>query len=373
MSKFTLKDFPSLQAGSSRKKIPVAYLSIAPLSQAVNTVKNLRAQGLNVTHLFTFETPSDTNELEFTVIHMSEAAQVYPYPEYVLITDNVEINFAKKFAGEFKIILPTMIRYSKPEQVYETFMAHLDDLREVYESLIDEESKKTFRGYWLGIISNQISKVVYANTPQYICAGFTPENGAIVIDCGAYDGGTAMRFVNMGCKVYSFEPGKDMFAVARKVAEENNFVVENFGLGSHEHTANFDTKLRAISNDAQESYSVPIKTLDSYVGEKKLPRVDFIKMDVEGAEPDILKGAAATIAKYKPILALSAYHKLDDFWTLMNFIKSIRPDYEFALRQYATKPEDVAEFFPEERVKLFETVGLDISLPNYEECVLFAR
>ena len=355
------------------KKIPVAFLSLQSIDNAVETVKNLRAQGLNITNLFTGEFFSDTNNLEFNVSHLSEAAHVYPQPEYVWITTTTAVNFAKKFVGECKILLPSKIGDSTTDQVYEFFMAHLDDLREVYESLIDEESKKTFCGFWLGRISNQISEIVYANTPQYICAGFVPERDAIVIDCGAYDGGTAVRFVNMGCKVYAFEPGKDMFDVARKVAEEKNFVVENFGLGSHEHTANFDAKLRAISNDAQQSDDVAIKTLDNYVGEKNLPRVDFIKMDVEGSELDILKGAAVTIAKYKPILALSAYHKLDDFWTLMNFVKSIRPDYEFALRQYATTPEDIADFFPKEIVNLFEFVGLDVSLPNYDECVLFAR
>ena len=58
---------------------------------------------------------------------------------------------------------------------------------------------------------------------------------------------------------------------------------------------------------------VQIMSIDSYVAEKKLPRVDFIKLDVEGAELDTLKGAATTIARFKPILALSAYHKWETF------------------------------------------------------------
>ena len=96
-------------------------------------------------------------------------------------------------------------------------------------------------------------------------------------------------------------------------------------------------------------------------------------MDVEGAELDILKGAAITIAKYKPILALSAYHKLDDFWTLTRFIKSIRPDYEFAMRQYTNSKEDlpyIFEPFSEDVAALFD---LDLNMPGPDECVLFAR
>ncbi len=96
-------------------------------------------------------------------------------------------------------------------------------------------------------------------------------------------------------------------------------------------------------------------------------------MDVEGAELDILKGATITIAKFKPILALSAYHKLDDFWTLTNFIKSIRPDYEFAMRQYATTTEDITDWFPKNIVDMLNYFEMAVDMPNYEECVLFAR
>ena len=275
--------------------------------------------------------------------------------------------------SDSKIITPMAIRGQSTEYVYELFMVHLDDLWEVYESLIDEESKKTFCGYWLGCISNQLSKIVYANTPQYICPGFLPKEGDIFIDCGTYDGATAVRFVNMGCKVYGFEIEKNLYAKARKVAEEKNFIVENLGLGSRKHEMKYISSGAATRLSSQGTETTQITTIDNYVGENKLPRVDFIKMDVEGAELDILKGAAITLAKYKPTLALSAYHRLDDFWTLTKFIKSIRPDYEFAMRQYATKPEDIADWFSKEKIDILNAFGLEVSDPNYEECVLFAR
>ena len=304
---------------------------------------------------------------------MSLAAQIYPQPEYVFVFGSVEANFAKNFMSGYKIINPASIRGKSPEYVYELFIAHLDELQEVYESLIDEESKKTFRGFWLGRISNQISSVIYANTPQYICAGFIPPRDAIVIDCGAYDGATSAHFAGMGYKVYSFEIEKKLYARAHELAKEKNFIVENLGLGSHKHEMKYLSAGAATRFSLQGTDTAQVITLDSYIGEKQLPRVDFIKMDVEGAELDILKGAATVIARYKPILALSAYHKLDDFWTLTKFIKSLRPDYEFALRQYATTPEDIADWFSKEMLALFEAFGINAALPNYEECVLFAR
>jgi hypothetical protein len=55
----------------------------------------------------------------------------------------------------------------------------------------------------------------------------------------------------------------------------------------------------------------PLTTIDKLVSELKLERVDFIKMDIEGAEPKALAGAHDTLAKYHPRLSISAYHKPD--------------------------------------------------------------
>ena len=310
--------------------------------------------------------------LDFNVVHVSQAEQIFPQPEYVFVFGDIEARVAIKNFPSSKI---SALNNGNTENIYETFMAHLDDLQEVYESLIDEESKKTFRGYWLGRISNRLGEIVYSNTPHYICAGFIPERGAIVFECGVFDGGTATIFSEMGYKVYGFEMDRKNYERTLKVAEEKNFVVENLGLGSFKHEMAYthvNGNIGASHLNSNGSDKTKIITLDSYVGEKNLPRVDFIKMDVEGAELDILKGAAMTIARYKPILALSAYHKLDDFWTLMNFVKSVRPDYEFALRQSYETPEEEPANFPN-GAEYLTRLGLEPDTRNFYECVLFAR
>ncbi|MBR4153211.1 MAG: FkbM family methyltransferase [Selenomonadaceae bacterium] len=74
--------------------------------------------------------------------------------------------------------------------------------------------------------------------------------------------------------------------------------------------------------------------LDTYVKRNNLPRVDYIKLDIEGAELEMLHGAAKTITRCKPKMAISAYHKPEDLWTLATYIKSLRADYEFEFRHY---------------------------------------
>ena len=355
-------------------KIPVAFLSIESTAKAVADTKKLRSQGLNVKQLITRFEPR--NEDDFDVIALDEATKIHPQPEYIFTDGILAPRVALKNFPASKVIGLD----GNTNSAYEIFMTHLSDLREVYESLIDEASRKTFCGYWLGRISNRLGEIVYSNAAHYLIDGFIPERGAIVIEAGVLDGGTATVFAEMGYKVYGFEMDKISYARSLPVAEENNFVVENFALGSYKRKAHYDAtgqnSSKLIDGGAE---TVKVITLDSYVRKKNLPRVDFIKLDVEGAELDILKGAVTTIARFKPILALSAYHKFDDFWTLMNFVKSVRPDYEFAMRQSYESPEEEPSclkdehFFKGVDIDLLFALGLEPDTRNYNECVLFAR
>ena len=60
----------------------------------------------------------------------------------------------------------------------------------------------------------------------------------------------------------------------------------------------------------------------------------FIKMDIEGAEIEAIKGACSTISKHKPDLAISVYHKIDHLWKIPLLLKSLKNNYKFYLRSY---------------------------------------
>jgi hypothetical protein len=73
---------------------------------------------------------------------------------------------------------------------------------------------------------------------------------------------------------------------------------------------------------------------DFFNGKLEHEMPTFIKLDIEGAEREALLGAKNIIAKYKPKLAICAYHKPEDVYELAETIASIRSDYNFVLRQH---------------------------------------
>jgi len=78
--------------------------------------------------------------------------------------------------------------------------------------------------------------------------------------------------------------------------------------------------------------SVKFTTVGKFVEANKLPRIDFIKMDLEGHELKVLAGARETIKTFKPYLALRAYHRGDDLIKLPKFLLELNPNYKFYLR-----------------------------------------
>jgi hypothetical protein len=89
--------------------------------------------------------------------------------------------------------------------------------------------------------------------------------------------------------------------------------------------ANTVIKDRIESNNTYEK--IKLTTLDNFVHEQNLGKVDFIKADIEGAERDMLKGAGGVLKEFAPKLALCTYHLPDDPEMLESLIKDANPNY----------------------------------------------
>jgi FkbM family methyltransferase len=64
-------------------------------------------------------------------------------------------------------------------------------------------------------------------------------------------------------------------------------------------------------------------SVDDFVNSEKLPRVDFIKMDIEGSELSALRGSSDTLRRFCPKLAISIYHRPKDLYEILEFISSV--------------------------------------------------
>jgi FkbM family methyltransferase len=165
--------------------------------------------------------------------------------------------------------------------------------------------------------------------------------GDIVIDAGCLIGETAIYF-SRKCRetgrVYAFEPVAPLANAARNniAANVEGDIAEVIcaGLGAKNEEVNFTFIPLGSYATEDGSEKAQLVSLDSWIKERRIS-VNFIKMDIEGAELAALEGAADTIQRYRPKLALSLYHNPDDIVTMLNYIKSLSSTYNFYIRDHS--------------------------------------
>ena len=161
-----------------------------------------------------------------------------------------------------------------------------------------------------------------------------------IIDAGAFTGDTSLPLSKRTTKnVYAFEPFKDSFEILKKNISDNNIeniIPVNRSLGNINGERSLflsGNNVQGITSDATlRSYDNEIKvqetTIDTFVEENNL-EVGFITIDVEGAEMDLLEGALNTIKTQKPLLYISMYHKVSDYFDIIPWVANLDLGYEF--------------------------------------------
>ncbi len=165
----------------------------------------------------------------------------------------------------------------------------------------------------------------------------TYEEDEVYVDAGSYDGDTIKLFMERAhgrfARILAFEPDRATFErlVANFAAETR---VEPFNMGLHRTRAvlSFDhAGTRGSTLVDRGGSEIPVVGLDEVA---RGTRVTYIKMNIEGAEIDALGGAAQTIRRWRPKLAVAAYHRPADLWQVPATIREINPGYRLYLRQH---------------------------------------
>jgi len=174
--------------------------------------------------------------------------------------------------------------------------------------------------------------------PYFLNEIFDLDKCGVFFDGGAYIGDTietAQKYIPNLRLIYAFEPNKETYKklIDNKRIKRRDVKFFNNGLGKKE--GKFRFKNDDASSRISEEGSEVIKVLSA--GEfvstlRKDEQPDFIKLDIEGAELDVIDSLDRYIARYKPDLAISIYHKLEDLWTIPLKLKMFCPQYHIYIR-----------------------------------------
>lgn len=174
--------------------------------------------------------------------------------------------------------------------------------------------------------------------------------GTAFVDGGCLNCRTSYSFVDW-CggdysKIFAFEPDPISASICRENLSKQSirgFRLIEAGLSDHVGEVTFRTGLYNCSHIVEEDCGeenveiLPVTTIDHTVGEEQ---IGFIKMDIEGAEFDVLHGAKGVVVRDRPLLALSVYHRTGDMLAIMDYLHNLVPEYRFWLRHYSVGPAD---------------------------------
>lgn len=172
--------------------------------------------------------------------------------------------------------------------------------------------------------------------------------GDVVIDGGGCWGDTALYFaaqVGARGEVYCFEFEPHNLEVLRQNLALNPRlegvvkIVPNAMWDESDQALGYDPNgpatTVALGQEGQPAGAqVATLSIDDLVGRQSLAKVDFIKMDIEGAELSALKGAEQTLRDFRPTLAISVYHRPDDLVAIPDYLEGLGLGYEFFLDQF---------------------------------------
>ncbi len=266
-----------------------------------------------------------------------------------------------KTGEEHELYIPDMPVVDEEYFTADFYNKHYNEIKKAYELLSDEKSKELFSA----IINYKLSaeaKFLHMSTSSVDEMYSLLDCDAITcaVDAGAYNGDTVKQmlayFGNLK-KIYAIEPDCKNCKKLRTLADTiENCEIKIFesALWNCNDTADFSSSNNRNSSLLNSSHKhkdmqISLIALDGIISE----RVDYIKYDVEGVEKQALEGSMQTIEKYRPALLVSAYHKSEDVFSLVNMLSSRLSDYLFFLRRKMCYPAWEINLYaiPKEKVK----------------------
>jgi len=168
----------------------------------------------------------------------------------------------------------------------------------------------------------------------YDADGANPRAGSVIVDCGAFTGDTLPFFfeaTKRNCHVYAIEAFasnyRRLIETIAKLDGTHLVTPVQLAVGAEPgeviiagDTINADGGAGIAVSSRQTQERVRCKTLDSLFRDGSKGRVGYIKIDVEGADLDVLKGGARLLRETRPVVAVAAYHTPEHLWQIPRYL-----------------------------------------------------
>lgn len=232
------------------------------------------------------------------------------------------------------------------------YASHLPELREVAGLLVDDESLRVLVGAVKCRVFDDNLAGELLSLPQYFPSEIKGlfRQDEVFYDCGAYIGDTTEAFLEQTKgifqAVYAFEMDPAIF----KRLESNRRLLDDrisifpIGISDRNGEADFTPMAEGDGSSYVIRFSgnliangvAQLRSLDALREKGVLAKpATFIKMDIEGAEMDALRGMKHMLRSHKPKLAVCVYHKPEDLWEIPLFVHEMVPEYRMILRQHS--------------------------------------
>lgn len=216
---------------------------------------------------------------------------------------------------------------------------HRADIIRAYDLLADERSREVFTGALHFLYTGRLDYLrAVESGKDEVFRNILRLQNETYLDLGAYRGDTVDEFLHYSKgyeNITAVEPNpKNYRKLCDHIAKIPNAAAVNAGVSDRGGIMRISKKAGRMPVLGDESgVAVPVTTVDE-IGCSPT----YIKVDIEGMESAMLRGARDTLRTLRPKLNLAAYHRNEDFFSLILQLHSINPDYDIFLRKHPYIP-----------------------------------